>query len=87
MSIRAVALHESVFEKRLEALHTPGSDQVFYHSTLAHCKNCRKPFIVLLRTSSDPRNEEYAAELEKRISEDCKDGNHHLAEIQLNVDP
>ncbi|MGA3210601.1 MAG: hypothetical protein ABSD20_04790 [Terriglobales bacterium] len=87
MSIRAVALRESIFEKRLEELNTPASNQIFYHSTLARCKWCRTPFLVLLRNNTDPRNQEYLDEIRKKLSEDCRAGDHSLAEIQLEMYP
>jgi hypothetical protein len=87
MCIRAIALHEAIWEKRLEELSNPPFNQLFSTSSLAHCQVCKTTFIVLLSRDLDAQNPAYVAELEKTISGDCREGVHCILEIALDREP
>jgi hypothetical protein len=87
MSLKAIALHISIWENRFEELSTAESHLNFPSSTLAHCKICNTPYVVLLLSYMDVRTDEYLAELESRISQDCREGAHILTEFHLEMEP
>jgi hypothetical protein len=87
MALRAIAFHESISVNALERLFKSEWHQLFAATTFAHCKKCGALFAVFLPKSDDPENGPYVAELEKRITEDCKAGKHSLVEIRLDMNP
>jgi hypothetical protein len=87
MSLKAIAFHESVSLGKLQELFRSEWNQLFAATTFAHCKKCRALYGVFLPQIDDPQNGPYVADLETRISENCDNGRHSLAEIRLDIRP
>ena len=86
MSLRAIALHESISVGKLAELYKSEWNQIFASApTLSHCPKCRAQFAVFLPSSDDPQNLFYVTTLEDRISKDCEKGKHSHLEIRLEI--
>jgi hypothetical protein len=86
MSLRAIAFHESISVKRLAVISESEFNQVFAGAKSTRC-NCGTAYALFLPQSDDPQNDEYVADLAKRISADCNKGKHSLLEIRLERKP
>lgn len=86
MVLRAIAFHGAIAGEKLEELYRSEYNQLFSGTTGANCPKCGRHFAIFLVNSDDSANATYLEELEKRISEDCDQGNHK-AEYALNTIP
>ena len=85
MSVRAIALHESVSIGKLAELFKPDIVQLFAGSTAAHCEKCGAQYAVFLPHLDDSQNFYYVKEIEKLIARDCENGKHSATELTLDV--
>jgi hypothetical protein len=87
MALRAIALHHTVAEKRLEQLFGSDWNQVFSGANATACGKCGTRFAFWFADRQDIDNPKYARSLEVKIAEDCQNAKHPLLEIQLNTIP
>lgn len=84
MPTRAIAFHESVSAKKLEELFRSDWHQLFAGTTVGHCKRCGGQFAIFFPSGDDKDNTRYLFDLEKMISDDCREG-RHIAEYRINA--
>jgi len=87
MSLRAIALHESISRERLAELFGPVENQVFSSANATACGHCGARFAIWYADRQDPDIRSHVRGLEIRIAEDCKDGKHPGREIRFETTP
>jgi len=87
MTLRAIALHNSISKLRLSELYGSEWAQVFAGANATACRVCGTPFALWFADRNDPERPAFTQTLKARIAQDCENGAHPLREIQLDTTP